>query len=135
MDIQYTCVIKMPWGVAFMIRKKYLDGLSGAAIMSKQLRNTDTEKNSSKFGFLIMHCETCDPSPLPRVILGGVLGGSWGLFPSSISEVLSLISEKKKTNKQHSCHFPLWKVSGESPREPGRTLNTLELKAGGSSLA
>lgn len=43
MDIQYTCVIKMPWGVAFMIRKKYLDGLSGAAIMNKQLRNTDTE--------------------------------------------------------------------------------------------
>ena len=47
-----------------------------------------------------MHCETWNPSPLSWMILGGVLDGSWGLFPSSISEVLSLISEKKKNNKK-----------------------------------
>ena len=63
-----------------------------------------------------MHCETCDPSPLPWVILGGVLGGSWGLFPSSISEVLSLISGDKKT-KKHNIHvtFPSGKSMGNLP--------------------
>lgn len=65
------------------------------------------------------------------MILGGVLGGSWGLFVSFISEVSSLTSQKKMAFCSDVRKHALESLMGNLAEVQGGNLHTLQLKAGG----